>query len=100
MIHFWNNYSGQDPPCEDGDTFEHCNLSQTEPNTAICEGKTGLVFTECNLSNCNVPPDAVVTKCLIIQVVRNKVAEEIETDIPSIGTLELRRNVVIGRGVQ
>ena len=100
MTHLQKNYSNQDPACENGDDFTHCNLSQAEPDTVICAGKTGLVFVECNLSNCNVPGDAVVTKCLIVQANRDAVVEEIETDIPGIGTLEVRRNVIVGRGVQ
>jgi len=48
---------------ENKDEFIGCNLTQVVPHTKICEGKTGLVFTRCNLTNCDVPPDAVVNDC-------------------------------------
>lgn len=33
---------------------------QREPHTAIFAGITGLTFIKCNLTNCDLPPDAIV----------------------------------------
>ena len=71
-VHKNRNFSFSDPTCENGDTFERCNLSQLQPNTAICAGKTGLTFTHCNLVNCSVPGDATVDHCNTVQVSRCK----------------------------
>jgi len=43
------------------------NLSQINPNTKIGEGMTGLIFNNCNLVNCDIPPDAITGGCLHIQ---------------------------------
>lgn len=48
---------------EDGDIFIGCNLIQIVPHTAICAGITGLTFTGCNLTNGDVPGDAIVEDC-------------------------------------
>lgn len=64
------NFSFTDPACQDGDTFERCNLSQLQPHMAICAGRTGLTFRECNLVNCDVPVGSVVESCNTCQVSR------------------------------
>ena len=48
---------------ENGDTFIGCNLIQVAPHTAICTGIIGLTFTGCNLTNCDVPENAIVDNC-------------------------------------
>jgi len=50
-----------------GDTVESCNLTQLNPNTAICAGYSGLTFIRCNLLNCVVPSGSIVEDCLTIQ---------------------------------
>ena len=57
------NYAGREPHAQDGDTFLRCNLSQAEPNTAICKGVKGLTFERCNLARAVVPKDAKVISC-------------------------------------
>ncbi len=52
-----------------GDTIESCNLSQMYPHTEITT-VAGLTFTGCNLVNCDVPADAVVTDSNTKQVSR------------------------------
>ena len=68
MTHINDNFSYKSPPCFDGDVFDHCNLAQAIPHTPICVGKTGLIFRECNLSNCDVPVGSVVENCNVHQV--------------------------------
>lgn len=53
------------PPADiqNGEIFEDCNLIQIAPHTAICSGITGLTFRRCNLTNCDVPEDAVIDDC-------------------------------------
>jgi len=63
MIYKYKNFRLSTPICENGDTFIGCNLVQINPHTAICEGKTGLTFQGCNLTNCDVPQDAIVEDC-------------------------------------
>jgi hypothetical protein len=48
------------PDVENGTIFENENFSRRDPHTAIFAGKTGLVFKNCNLVNCDVPADATV----------------------------------------
>ncbi len=60
MIHRDANFSRQDPDCDSGDTFIGCNLAQATPHTSICSGARGLRFVNCNLTNCDVPDDAVI----------------------------------------
>lgn len=48
---------------ENGDSFIGCNLIQINPHTAICTSVSGLTFTDCNLTNCDVPSDAEVIDC-------------------------------------
>lgn len=55
-------------PCENGDTFRQCNLSQLLPHTTIGEGVTGLIFINCNLINCDVPGDADIESCNVSQI--------------------------------
>lgn len=64
------NFSFQDPPCSEGDVFEHCNVMQLQPATAICVGVAGLTFRHCNLVNCQVPGDATVEHCNAAQISR------------------------------
>ena len=60
--------TGRDlPSASNGERFEYCNFMQAEPNTAIFEGVSGLVFENCNLINCTLPPDAQIIDCLHIQ---------------------------------
>ena len=63
------NYSFKQPPdVPDGSVIEGFNLVQGIPHTKIYEGKTGLTFRNCNLTNCDVPIDSVVESCLRVQV--------------------------------
>ena len=48
------------PTANNGDTFEGYNFMQKSPHTAIFAGVTGLTFRKCNLTNCDVPVDAVI----------------------------------------
>jgi len=50
----------------DGDTFERCNLSRLGQES-LFSGITGLIFRNCNLVNCLLPPDTTVENCLHIQ---------------------------------
>jgi hypothetical protein len=61
------NFAGKQPECENGQLLENVNIAQPKPHTKICEGITGLTFKSCNLTNCDVPEDAVVVDCLQIQ---------------------------------
>ena len=54
-----------DPP--NGTQFIQCNFAQANPHTAVLAGKTGLIFTSCNLMNCDVPGDSTIEDCLHIQ---------------------------------
>ena len=45
---------------ENESVFRDCNFAQMAPHTKIFEGRTGLVFKNCNLMNCDIPPDSVV----------------------------------------
>lgn len=49
-------------------TFLESNFYQLEPNTPIFTGITGLTFIRCNLTNCQIPPDAIKISCRHIQV--------------------------------
>ena len=49
------------PDVENGHTFTGDNFTQLQPHTKILEGKTGLKFVNCNVTNCDLPPDAEVT---------------------------------------
>lgn len=68
MIHKKRNFSLAQPPCEAGDTFEACNLTQLRPDTEICGGLSGLTFRRCNLVNCKPPPDAAIEECNTAQI--------------------------------
>jgi len=63
--HKSKNYIFIDPLCESDDVFEECNLMQLESGTAICKGKTGLIFRECNLTNAVVPEGSTVIGCKV-----------------------------------
>jgi hypothetical protein len=39
------------------------NLLQGNPHTKIYEGVSGLTFKKCNLTNCDIPPDAIKDDC-------------------------------------
>ena len=47
------------PDVEDGHTFTGDNFLQLLPHTKILEGKKGIKFINCNLTNCDIPEDAV-----------------------------------------
>lgn len=51
------------PTINNGHTFEYANFMQRVPNTPIFVGITGLTFRKCNLTNCDVPPDATLINC-------------------------------------
>jgi len=52
-----------DPPVDNGDTIQNCNLSQLEPHTDILKVYTGLTYSHCNLVNCDVSNDAIIEDC-------------------------------------
>ena len=63
-IYKYKNFRLQLPAgIKNGDSFVGCNLIQIHPHTFICEGITGLTFQDCNLTNCDVPEDAVFDNC-------------------------------------
>ncbi len=51
---------------KNGDEFIGCNLSQIIPHTKVFEGITELVFTRCNVMNCDFPADATLINCYLI----------------------------------
>lgn len=58
------NYSFKElPAAANGATIEGHNMVRAVPHTKIYEGVTGLTFRNCNLTNCDVPADAVVFQC-------------------------------------
>ena len=60
------NYSFQInpiPAVANGHKFAMDNFLQAEPHTKILEGVTGLQFENCNLTNCDIPADAVTDSC-------------------------------------
>jgi len=64
-----SNYSFQQPPdIPDNSIIDGGNYTQSVPHTKIYEGITGLIFRNCNLVNCDVPPDAIVENCNTKQV--------------------------------
>lgn len=63
MIYSNKNFSlGKLPAFQNGDEIISCNLMQALPHTLIGNGKIGLKFHDCNMVNCDVPPDAIVTE--------------------------------------
>ena len=66
------NYSfknGVDLPAIPPDKiFKESNFYQLEPNTSIFPGITDLTFIRCNLTNCQIPPDATKISCRHVQV--------------------------------
>jgi len=59
------NYSFKTlPVLNNGDTLENANLTRIDPRTEIYSGITGLTFRNCNLTNCTLPADAVIERCL------------------------------------
>lgn len=64
MIHKRKNFRLLPPEgISSDDIFEDCNLMQKYPHTLICPGISGLIFRQCNLSNCNLPVDAKINDC-------------------------------------
>lgn len=51
------------PVVGNGHVFEYRNFTQKLPHTKIFEGVTGLKFKKCNLTNCDLPGDAVTEGC-------------------------------------
>jgi len=51
------------PAVENGHIFKGDNFCQLLPHTKILEGITGLKFINCNLTNCDIPADAVFDGC-------------------------------------
>lgn len=68
MIYQDKNFSYRQPTLANGDILRDCNLSQAVPFTAIGAGVTGLRFEGCNLTNCELPADAVVVDCNRAQI--------------------------------
>jgi hypothetical protein len=59
------NYSFKElPAAENGAVIEGHNMVRAVPHTVIYEGVTGLTFRNCNLSNCDLPADAIIVSCL------------------------------------
>lgn len=52
------------PVVGNGHTFEYTNFTQRVPHTPIFAGITGVTFKKCNLTNCDVPVDAIIDNCL------------------------------------
>ncbi len=48
------------PSVSNGHTFNMVNFTQVSPHTIIFSGITGLTFTKCNLTNCDVPVNATI----------------------------------------
>ena len=51
------------PDVPNGSTFTGDNFLQMFPHTAILEGKAGLTFVNCNLTNCDLPEGSVTVGC-------------------------------------
>jgi hypothetical protein len=51
------------PTVENGHVFTGDNFLQLQPHTKIFEGVTGLKFINCNLTNCDIPADAICEGC-------------------------------------
>ena len=47
------------PSVPNGTIFTGDNFCQLLPHTPILVGKTGLKFIKCNLTNCDIPVDAI-----------------------------------------
>ena len=60
------SYVFSPPDCGSGASFRNCNLMQKLPHTKVFEFCADLVFRDCNLVNCDVPPDSIVERCLTI----------------------------------
>lgn len=45
--------------------IEGHNLMQATPHTPIYVGISGLTFRRCNLTNCDLPVDAITVECLL-----------------------------------
>jgi hypothetical protein len=64
MLYKFRNFCAALPDFKPGDVFEGCNFAQQKAHTALTTVK-GLTFRDCNLMNCDLPPDAVEDGCLI-----------------------------------
>ena len=75
MIYKNLNMTYLDPAefCHNNDVFIGCNISQLLINTKICEGFTGLTFTDCQLWQASVPADAIIVDCAGYQPDRTQV---------------------------
>ncbi len=51
------------PEVENGTVFNGVNFTRLLPHTKIFEGKTGLKFINCNLTNCDPPTDSTYEGC-------------------------------------
>lgn len=51
------------PEVKDGHVFRGDNFLQAIPHTKIFGGVNGLRFINCNLTNCDIPADAVCEGC-------------------------------------
>ena len=58
MIYKHANWSMQTPPLRSGDTVEDSNLYQLISGTGV--NAAGVVFRNCNLTNCNVTGAALI----------------------------------------
>ena len=56
------------PDVENGHTFTGDNFLQLLPHTKIFDGKAGLTFVSCNLTNCDIPADSVCVMCRPVQL--------------------------------
>ena len=53
------------PDVPNGHTFNGDNFTQLVPHTTILEGKTGLKFINCLLTNCEPPEDSTYDGCRV-----------------------------------
>jgi hypothetical protein len=60
MIYEDQNFARQQPELEPGSVLVGCNCAQEQPHTPFGHGVPGLVFIRCNLTNCDLPLDAVL----------------------------------------
>ena len=52
------------PDVPNDSVFERSNFMRGVPHTSIFSGKTGLVFRNCNLTNCELPVGTITEDCL------------------------------------
>ena len=63
MTNYAFEFRNSIPDVENGHTFTGDNFTQLLPHTKILEGKTGLTFVNCNLTNCDPPADSTYDGC-------------------------------------